>query len=109
MQCNFVCFCLLLTAHYVRCLLQYAAFEDEEGIYLVTEYASQGDVFGELDRRGGAMSEAESVRHVLQPFLSALQYLHSVNIIHRDIKPENLLFTATGTLKVAGRFPSEHV
>lgn len=85
---------------------QYAAFEDEVGVYLVTEYASRGDVFGELDRRGGSMTEADAVRQVLSPFLSALEYLHMLNIIHRDIKPENLLFTAAGVLKVAGEGPT---
>ena len=34
------------------------------GVYLVTEYASKGDVFGELDRRGGSMTEADAVRQV---------------------------------------------
>jgi hypothetical protein len=48
----------------VFCSLQYAAFEDEVGIYLVTEYASRGDVFGELDRRGGSMTESDAVRQV---------------------------------------------
>ncbi|KAI8468632.1 MAG: kinase-like domain-containing protein [Monoraphidium minutum] len=79
----------------------YAAFEDEVGVYLVTEYASRGDVFGELDRRGGTMSEGEAVRQVLRPFMAALRYLHGLNIIHRDIKPENLLMDAAGELKVA--------
>jgi len=83
---------------------QFAAFEDEVGVYLITEYASRGDVFGELDRRGGTMSESDAVRQVLAPFMSALRYLHSANIIHRDIKPENLLMNAAGELKVAGEW-----
>ena len=79
----------------------FAAFEDAAGVYLVTELAPRGDVFGELDRRGGAMGEADAVRAVLAPFLSALKYLHALSVIHRDIKPENLLLAANGDLKVA--------
>lgn len=45
-------------------------------VYLVSEYANKGDVFGELDRRGGSMSEGDACRLVLQPFLSALHHLH---------------------------------
>ena len=69
---------------------------------------TQGDVFTEVERRGGQLSEAETVRQVIHPFLAALDYLHSNNIIHRDIKPENLLFTATNTLKVGGEPRCNH-
>lgn len=33
--------------------LQYSAFEDTQGVYLVTEFASRGDVFAEVERKGG--------------------------------------------------------
>jgi hypothetical protein len=39
-------------------LLQYAAFEDPQGVYLVTEYATRGDVFAEVERRGGRWGAA---------------------------------------------------
>ncbi len=60
-------------------------------------------MFADVEKRGGQMTEAETVKQVVQPFLTALIYLHGRKIMHRDIKPENLLFTATGVLKVAGR------
>jgi serine/threonine protein kinase len=49
------------------------------------------------------MTEVETVRQVVYPFLLALAYLHDLKIMHRDIKPENLLFTSTNILKVAGK------
>ncbi|KAL6757666.1 hypothetical protein V8C86DRAFT_2616161 [Haematococcus lacustris] len=79
----------------------WAAFEDQHGIYLITEYAARGDVFSDVERRGGHLSEQDTVRTIIHPFLSALAYLHSNNVLHRDIKPENLLLSATGQLKVA--------
>jgi len=84
----------------------YAAWEDERVFYLVQEFASEGDVFTEVHRRGGQLSEKAAVSLVLQPFLAALHYLHTKKIIHRDIKPENLLFAAGKQMRVAGRSPS---
>lgn len=79
----------------------YGAFEDADGIYLVQEYAAGGDLYGELSRHGGYMLEVHVVRHVMNPFLSALSYLHEHGILHRDIKPENILLTEHGEIKLA--------
>ncbi|EFJ40677.1 hypothetical protein VOLCADRAFT_69208, partial [Volvox carteri f. nagariensis] len=78
----------------------YAAFEDDERIYLVQEYAAGGDLFDDVKRRGGRLPEREVVQHVLYPYLTALSYLHERGIIHRDIKPENTVFTRERVLKV---------
>lgn len=79
----------------------YAAFEDADGIYLVQELAPKGDLYLELSRHGGYMLEAHVVKNVMQPFLSALAYLHSLGILHRDVKPENVLLAADGEIKLA--------
>lgn len=79
----------------------YAAFEDGDGIYLVQELAAKGDLYLELSRHGGYMLEAHVVKHVMQPFLAAMTYLHSLGILHRDIKPENVLLGPDGEIKLA--------
>ncbi|GFR49704.1 hypothetical protein Agub_g11855 [Astrephomene gubernaculifera] len=78
----------------------YAAFEDDERIYLVQEYAAGGDLFDDVKRRGGRLPEREVVQQVLYPYLTALAYLHARGIIHRDIKPENTVFTRERVMKV---------
>eukprot|EP00887_Chlorella_sp_A99_P007737 scaffold20.g7737.t1 len=79
----------------------HAAFEDDEAVYMVQEYAGGGDLYEDLKRGGGQMGEAAVAGGVLAPFLSAMAYLHARRIIHRDIKPENILLTADRKLKLA--------
>jgi len=77
----------------------YDWFHDSTHIYLILEYAGQGELFGIL-RKCGRFSEKQAAQYILE-LAGALQYLHRKHIIHRDIKPENLLVDSEGRLKIA--------
>ncbi|KAJ2557108.1 spindle assembly checkpoint kinase [Coemansia sp. RSA 1933] len=74
-------------------------FHDEKRVYLILEYAANGEVYKLLQKQG-SFSEPEAAKYIAQ-IASALEYLHSKHVIHRDIKPENLLLNANGELKIS--------
>lgn len=65
----------------------YGFFDDEEYIYLVIEYMSDGSVAQRYGRR--KMGEVQ-VANIVKQICEALKYMHIESIIHRDIKPENI-------------------
>ncbi|KAJ2365742.1 spindle assembly checkpoint kinase [Coemansia sp. RSA 2607] len=77
----------------------YGYFHDEKRVYLILEYASEGEMYKMLQKQG-SFSEEVAAKYIAQ-MASALEYLHSKHVIHRDIKPENLLINAHGDLKIA--------
>ena len=77
----------------------YQVMETDSMIYIVTEYASKGDIFDYLVNNG-KMSEPEA-RHVFVQILSAVKYCHSQGVVHRDLKAENLLLDADANIKLA--------
>ncbi|BDA48789.1 probable Aurora kinase A at N-terminal half [Coccomyxa sp. Obi] len=74
----------------------YAAFEDSDHVYLALQFAPGGDLYEELKRHGGQLSEERVARDVIQPCLSALAYLHRKGFLWRDCKPENILLGGPG-------------
>ena len=54
----------------------YAAFEDNEGIYVVQEFALGGDLYAQLAQAGGYLAEAQVACEVMVPVLAALGYMH---------------------------------
>lgn len=82
----------------------YGYFFDERRVYLILEFASQGELYKKL-KEVGRFDERTTARYIGE-LAEALAYCHAKNVIHRDIKPENLLLHKSeshpeGVLKIA--------
>ncbi|KAL6706868.1 serine/threonine protein kinase [Coniothyrium glycines] len=66
-------------------------FDEEDGVYLVLELATEGELFNWIVMKQ-KLTEKEARKVFIQLF-QAVKYLHERNIVHRDIKPENILLT----------------
>ncbi|VDN29788.1 unnamed protein product [Gongylonema pulchrum] len=73
--------------------------ETKNMLYLVTEYAANGEIF-DLIAKQRRLSE-ESARLKFIQIISAVDYLHKLKIVHRDLKAENLLLDANLNIKIA--------
>lgn len=65
-------------------------FESKDKFYIVTQLAVGGELFDRILAKG-KFTEADAVGITLQ-ILSAVDYMHSQNVVHRDLKPENVLY-----------------
>ncbi|XP_051981861.1 serine/threonine-protein kinase SIK2-like [Xyrauchen texanus] len=77
----------------------YQVMETKNMLYLVTEYARNGEIFDYLASHG-RLSEMDAKRKFWQ-ILSAVEYCHERNIVHRDLKAENLLLDPHMNVKIA--------
>lgn len=99
-----------------KCVVKlFFTFQDENSLYFLLEYASNGD-FLSLMKKYGSLSE-ECTQYYSAQIIDAIGFLHKRGIIHRDIKPENILLdtsfkvklTDFGTAKVLDSLPNgEH-
>lgn len=93
----------------------YQLMETNQTIYMVTEYASNGEIFGKFSKMiiffffstflpdhlvaKGRMPEDEAKR-IFSQIVSAVSYCHSQGVVHRDLKAENLLLDHNLNIKV---------
>ncbi|GFY24220.1 hypothetical protein TNCV_1012721 [Trichonephila clavipes] len=85
--------------HHPHIIALYQVMETERMIYLVTEYASGGEIFDHLVAHG-RMSEKQA-RHKFKQILTAIKYCHERHVVHRDLKAENLLLDENMNIKIA--------
>ena len=68
--------------HHASLVPLYAAFEDEDGVYLAQELVAGKNVSKLMHASGGYLSEAKAVSMVIQPLVAAVCHIHSK--VHRD-------------------------
>lgn len=72
--------------------------DGDDGKCMVMEYIDGPDLKWYLINRPWNLQERVNI---VTQICSGLQYLHDQKIVHHDIKPANILFTRTGTVKLA--------
>ncbi|ELK08469.1 serine/threonine-protein kinase SIK1 [Pteropus alecto] len=77
----------------------YQVMETKDMLYIVTEFAKNGEMFDYLTSNGH-LRESEARKKFWQ-ILSAVEYCHSHHIVHRDLKTENLLLDGNMDIKLA--------
>jgi len=77
----------------------YGYFHDEKRVYVLLEYAPNGELYKYL-QKCGKFDEKTAATYAWQ-ICQALIYCHTRNVIHRDIKPENILLDKNMNLKMA--------
>ena len=73
------------------------AFQDQQKLYLILEYAQGGELYNYLATE--RMFPEDTAAFYVAELVLALNHLHSnVGVVYRDLKPENCLLDHTGHL-----------
>lgn len=74
------------------------AFQDDKHLYFVMDYVEGGDLFNVVQRQGRL--DERVARTYIAELLTAIQYLHSKNVLYRDLKLENIMIDRAGHIKL---------
>lgn len=74
------------------------AFQTPGRLYLGMKYYAAGDLFYHLNENG--RFPLEQARLYAAELVSAVSYLHSLNILYRDLKPSNIMIDQAGHLGI---------
>lgn len=76
----------------------YEIIETSKELYLIMEYASEGELFDYIISRQRVKESEASL--LFQQIIAGVEYMNKLSIAHRDLKPENLLLDKGSVLKI---------
>jgi len=76
----------------------YEILEDESNLFLITEYAPNGELFDYIVANQ-RIRDVEASKF-FQQIIDGIEYIHKLNVVHRDLKPENLLLDENYNIKI---------
>ncbi|CAF4383135.1 unnamed protein product [Rotaria sp. Silwood2] len=80
---------LLTEVNHTNLIQLHEVLESSQKLYLIVELCEGGELGGCI-KKIGPLPE-ETVKQIMSKLISALHYLHKMNIVHRDLKLENIL------------------
>jgi len=83
---------------HINVIRLYEIFESPQNIYIVMEYAANGDLL-EYVKKKGKLAESE-VRKLFKGIVYGLAHIHCRNVIHRDIKLDNIFLDNENNPKI---------
>ncbi|XP_052049320.1 putative sperm motility kinase W [Apodemus sylvaticus] len=84
--------------HHPNIICLFQVLTTSRHVNLITEYIPGGNLF-EIIQEDGPLPEEEA-RKIFGQVVSAVKYLHSMDLVHQDIKPQNILRDEDGNAKL---------
>jgi calcium-dependent protein kinase len=84
---------ILKSVDHPNIIKHYETYNDGTYLHIVTELCAGGELYKRI-KKEERFSEREAAT-IMEKILTAISFLHSLDICHRDIKPENLTFSTT--------------
>ena len=80
----------------------YQNFKENNSIYIIMEFLDNTDMksFLKVHKELNKPIKEETIWNILLQSISALAYLHNINVIHRDIKPGNIFMNNDKIIKL---------